>query len=63
MESVVNDVIHQMHSGTDEQKRKYSEGFDFGDNNKAQMIGKELQQTIRQRHQTYKERKKPNAVS
>ena len=59
----MNDVINQMHSGTDEQKRKYSEGFALGDNNKAQQIGKELQQTIRQRHQTYKERKKPNAVS
>jgi len=61
LESVVNDVINQIHSGTDEQKRKYSEGFDLGDNNKAQKLGTELQQTIRQRHQTYKEGKKQNA--
>jgi len=61
MESVVNDVINQIHSGTDEQKRKYSEGFDLGDNNKAQQFGNELQKTIRQRHQSYRERKKQNA--
>ena len=59
----MNDVINQIHSGTDEQKRKYSEGFDLGDNNKAQQFGNELQKTIRQRHQSYRERKKQNAVS
>ena len=63
MESVVDDIIVQLNSGTEEQKRKYSKGLALGDNNKSQKFGKQLQQTIRQRHQTYKERKKPNAVS
>merc|ERR1712136_466111 len=60
MESVV-DIMDQLVTGTDEQKRKYSKGFALGDNNKSKKFGKQLQQTIRQRHQTYKERKKPNA--
>jgi len=62
MESVVDDIMDQLTSGTEEQKRKYSKGLALGDNNKSKKFGKQLQQTIRQRHQTYKERKKPNAL-
>ena len=60
MESVVDDIMNQLTSGTEEQKRKYSEGLSLGNNKKNSKFGKQLQQTIRQRHQTYKEKKKPN---
>ena len=64
MESAVEDTLNKLTTGPEEQQRKYSEGLSLGNNMKNK--GLKRKQTIsalRQRNQTYRESKKPGAVS
>ena len=64
MESAVEDIMDKLTNGTEDQQRKYSKGFALGnDTKRGKLDRKQTISAIRQRHQTYKERKKPNAVS
>ena len=64
MESAVEDTLNKLTTGTEEQQRKNSEGISLGNNMKNK--GLKRQKTISaltQRNQTYRESKKPGAVS
>ena len=64
MESAVEDIMDKLTTGTEEQQRKYSEGLSLGNNKKTKGLNrKQTISALRQRNQTYKERKKPGAVS
>ena len=64
MENAVEDIMDKLTTGTEEQQRKYSEGLSLGNNKKNKGLNrKQTISALRQRNQTYKERKKPGAVS
>jgi chitin synthase len=58
MESAVQDIMDKLTTGTEEEQRKYSQGLTLGNNKKSKGLNrKQTISALRQRNQTYKERK------
>ena len=58
MESAVEDIMDKLTTGTDDQVRKYSQGFTLGNNKVSKGLSrKQTISALRNRNQTYKARK------